>query len=188
MSSFPLPPISTLSTALSSATVPIAPELMGVDGLPPDRRVSYDEVTYPGSSFNDHTGYPGYQSSSARDDSSWPYPPPPISNHWSEGYRDAYPQPEPEPSSKGSGSGNVRKRARPKLEPSPEQPGEYEHEHPSSDPKMGPVFIHPPKGAAQACERCHKIKRKCDNARPRCAGCSKADAACVFELNAATST
>ncbi|WVQ85572.1 hypothetical protein IAT38_007738 [Cryptococcus sp. DSM 104549] len=66
--------------------------------------------------------------------------------------------------------------------------GVLDYAHPSGDHKLGPVFVHPPQGAAQACVRCHKIKRKCDNARPRCAGCSKADVACVFELNPATAS
>ncbi|WVW82313.1 hypothetical protein I302_104319 [Kwoniella bestiolae CBS 10118] len=64
--------------------------------------------------------------------------------------------------------------------------GVLDYADPSGDFKLGPVYIHPPKGAAQACVRCHKIKRKCDNAKPRCAGCNKADVACVFELSPAT--
>ncbi|WWC58723.1 uncharacterized protein I303_101267 [Kwoniella dejecticola CBS 10117] len=66
--------------------------------------------------------------------------------------------------------------------------GILDYADPSGDFKLGPVYVHPPKGAAQACVRCHKIKRKCDNARPRCAGCSKADVACVFELSPATAS
>jgi hypothetical protein len=62
-----------------------------------------------------------------------------------------------------------------------------EYAHPSRDPKLGPVFVHPPKEAAQACVRCHRIKRKCDAGRPRCKGCEKADVPCVFELSPATS-
>ncbi|WVF70470.1 hypothetical protein IAT40_005260 [Kwoniella sp. CBS 6097] len=73
----------------------------------------------------------------------------------------------------------------PKDDGIPEE-GVFDYADPSGDFKLGPVFVHPPKGAAQACVRCHKIKRKCDNARPRCAGCSKADVACVFELSPAT--
>lgn len=65
--------------------------------------------------------------------------------------------------------------------------GELECSDPSGDPNKGPVFVHPPDNATQACVRCHKIKRKCDNARPKCAGCSKAEVPCVFELSAATS-
>ncbi len=196
MAQYPLPPISTLSAALADQPVPIAPELMGSEGLPPDRRTSYKQPPSP-------TSYPGYHPSSARDESApWSYPPPSRSLHpWEDDCRDhpqsqPYPQPEsdlnlpPSPKAKTQ----PRKRARPKVEPtSPDQEEqlgarEHEHEHPSGDPKMGPIFVHPPKGAAQACERCHRIKRKCDNARPRCAGCSKADVACVFELSAATST
>ncbi|WRT64142.1 uncharacterized protein IL334_001071 [Kwoniella shivajii] len=66
--------------------------------------------------------------------------------------------------------------------------GVLDYADPSGDIKLGPVYVHPPKGAAQACVRCHKIKRKCDNAKPRCAGCSKADVACVFELSPATAS
>ncbi|OCF55457.1 hypothetical protein L486_06940 [Kwoniella mangroviensis CBS 10435] len=66
--------------------------------------------------------------------------------------------------------------------------GVLDYADPSCDFKLGPVYIHPPKGAAQACVRCHKIKRKCDNAKPRCAGCNKADVACVFELSPATAS
>lgn len=70
-----------------------------------------------------------------------------------------------------------------------ENEGELEYEDTvTQDPKLGPVFIHPPPSAAQACVRCHRIKRKCDNARPRCAGCNKADVPCVFELSPATSS
>lgn len=64
---------------------------------------------------------------------------------------------------------------------------QMEFENPDQDVKTGPVFIHPPPGTAQACVRCHRIKRKCDQARPRCAGCSKSDVPCVFELSPATS-
>ncbi|ORY31767.1 fungal-specific transcription factor domain-domain-containing protein [Naematelia encephala] len=64
---------------------------------------------------------------------------------------------------------------------------ELEYEDPSADPTKGPVYIHPPKGVVQACVRCHKLKRKCDSVRPRCNGCGKAGASCVFELNPATS-
>lgn len=62
---------------------------------------------------------------------------------------------------------------------------EYEQD---GDPMRGPVFVHPPKDAVQACVRCHRIKRKCDGARPRCSACTKADVPCVFELSPATST
>lgn len=67
------------------------------------------------------------------------------------------------------------------------QLAEAEYEDPSRDWRLGPVFVQPPKGTAQACVRCHRIKRKCDGGRPRCAGCAKADVACVFELSPATS-
>lgn len=64
---------------------------------------------------------------------------------------------------------------------------EVEYADPDGDTTRGPVFIHPPKGAVQACVRCHRIKRKCDGASPRCASCTRADVPCVFELSAATS-
>ena len=60
-------------------------------------------------------------------------------------------------------------------------------ENNEQDIRTGPVFVHSPAGTAQACIRCHRIKRKCDQARPRCQGCSKADVACVYELSPATS-
>ncbi|WVR05894.1 hypothetical protein IAU60_002920 [Kwoniella sp. DSM 27419] len=66
--------------------------------------------------------------------------------------------------------------------------GVFDYADPSGDYHLGPIFVLPPPSAAQACVRCHKIKRKCDNARPRCAGCSKADVACVFELSPATAS
>ncbi|TYJ51862.1 hypothetical protein B9479_007554 [Cryptococcus floricola] len=99
----------------------------------------------------------------------------------------------------GDGSDKPRKRARQSkprgaveknglnADGLPEE-GVLDFAHPSGDFKLGPVFVHPPKNVAQACVRCHKIKRKCDNARPRCAGCGKADVACVFELNPATAS
>ncbi|GMK58567.1 hypothetical protein CspeluHIS016_0600090 [Cutaneotrichosporon spelunceum] len=65
---------------------------------------------------------------------------------------------------------------------------EVEYADPDGDTTRGPVFVHPPKGAVQACVRCHRIKRKCDSAFPRCASCTRADVPCVFELSAATST
>ncbi|BEI91206.1 uncharacterized protein CcaverHIS019_0400260 [Cutaneotrichosporon cavernicola] len=65
---------------------------------------------------------------------------------------------------------------------------EVEYADPDGDTTRGPVFVHPPKGAVQACVRCHRIKRKCDGAFPRCASCTRADVPCVFELSAATST
>jgi hypothetical protein len=82
----------------------------------------------------------------------------------------------------------VSKPRAPKVEK--EEPLDFsqmEFENPDQDPKNGPVFIHPAPGTAQACVRCHRIKRKCDQARPRCAGCSKSDVPCVFELSPATS-
>jgi hypothetical protein len=184
MSNYPLPPISTLSAALTSQSVPIAPELMGAEGLPPKRRGSD-----PPSS-----GY-AFQSSSARDEGHWAYPRPQSQarsvHPWEDGYRDHGAYPPLEMPDDESPKAKPRKRARvSKGETSPENDleGEHDFEHPSGDFRMGPVFVHPPKGTAQACVRCHRIKRKCDNARPRCAGCGKADVACVFELSPATST
>ena len=169
MSQYPLPPVSTLSAALDS--VPIAPELMGIEGLPlPLKRRGSDTSPYT------------YQR-----DNRWAYPP----NEWDEQRQelgtDISYKIEPDITS----AHNPKKRKRRAKSPEDDiENGEREHEyeHPSGDFKLGPVFVHPPKGAAQACMRCHRIKRKCDSARPRCAGCSKADVACVFELSASTST
>lgn len=61
-----------------------------------------------------------------------------------------------------------------------------EYEDPSGDFRTGVVYVHAGPTASQACMRCHAIKRKCDNARPRCAGCTKADEACAYEMNPAT--
>jgi len=61
-----------------------------------------------------------------------------------------------------------------------------EYEDPNGDWRSGVVYVHPAATANQACVRCHRIKRKCDNARPRCAGCWKADTPCVFEISPAT--
>jgi hypothetical protein len=61
-----------------------------------------------------------------------------------------------------------------------------EYEDPAGDWRSGVVYVHPAATANQACVRCHRIKRKCDNARPRCAGCWKADTPCVFEISPAT--
>ncbi|WWC86261.1 uncharacterized protein L201_001134 [Kwoniella dendrophila CBS 6074] len=83
--------------------------------------------------------------------------------------------------SKDNRNGNLREDGLP-------EEGILDFADPSGDFKLGPVYVHPPKGAAQACVRCHKIKRKCDNAKPRCAGCNKADVACVFELSPATAS
>ena len=168
MSQYPIPPLPTLSVALAS--IPIAPELMGPDGLPPTRRGS-DPPT------------PSYrsQSSSARDDPKhWSYPP----SHPLRTWDSAHSREQPFPPSDPDVSPKKRKRARNSLD---DADGEHEFEHPSGDFKLGHVFVHPPKGSVQACERCHRIKRRCDGARPRCAGCAKTDVACVFELNAATS-
>lgn len=92
-----------------------------------------------------------------------------------------------DPSDQPTGSKRKRKPAK-KTEPAINwAETEVEYSHPSRDPKLGPVFLHPPKDAAQACMRCHRIKRKCDATRPRCKGCEKADEVCMFELSSATS-
>jgi hypothetical protein len=61
-----------------------------------------------------------------------------------------------------------------------------EYEDPGRDYRAGAVFTYPASGANQACMRCHQIKRKCDNARPRCTTCSKSDMPCIFEMSPAT--
>ena len=199
-----LPPISTLSAALASQPVPIAPELMGVEGLPPRRITEYDESGPPN---HQAPSYGGYQPSAAREDggaefayaqpsprSAHPHEAlyqdhslarlPPARDHAEEDGLDPHPKPR-----------KRQKVTRPRAleNDSPTELGlergqEAEYEYASHDAKTGPIFVHPPKGAAQACVRCHRIKRKCDNARPRCAGCGKANVACVFELSPAAST
>ncbi|KAL1410592.1 hypothetical protein Q8F55_004609 [Vanrija albida] len=83
----------------------------------------------------------------------------------------------------------TRKRRRNKAPADLDLDGQdIEYEDPSGDHTQGPVFIHPPKGSVQACVRCHRIKRKCDGAWPRCASCLRADVPCVFELSVATSS
>ena len=237
-----LPPISTLSAALASTqNVPIAPELMGEEGMPPthltpgnnqneidddQRRVSvggngpseYDAGPPPTSS---HSSYGGFANSAAREEdrgwvmsNAYTKDPSGRSAHpWEEGYRElgfssqAFDDPHqqqqqqqqlPQQTLEDEMPRPPRKRSR-VSKPRQSRGGgdgkddildgmaDVEYEDPMQDPKAGPIFVHPPQGAAQACVRCHRIKRKCDNARPRCAGCSKADVACVFELSPATS-
>jgi hypothetical protein len=138
----------------------------------------------------------------------WDYrPPPPVPRQhpWEEGYRgtpntsftdyapfsghSASPShssdhdPQPKRRKRGK-KGSIQKSTEDMLEGIE---GELTFENPSGDPTTGLVYVHPPKGTAQACVRCHKVKRKCDNGRPRCAACTKADVACVFELSPATS-
>ena len=62
-----------------------------------------------------------------------------------------------------------------------------EYEDPKGDFRTGVIYVHASATAAQACMRCHAIKRKCDNERPRCTGCSRADEPCAYEMNPATS-
>lgn len=88
----------------------------------------------------------------------------------------------------GTPTTTTRKRRRNKVPADLDLEGQdIEYEDPSGDHTQGPVFIHPPKGSVQACVRCHRIKRKCDGAWPRCASCLRADVPCVFELGVATS-
>ncbi|ORX35941.1 fungal-specific transcription factor domain-domain-containing protein [Kockovaella imperatae] len=148
----------------------------------------------------------GFQSSAARDEGNreWlTYEQAANRNMhpWEDGYRDenlvaALQETEEQEPAEESSKPRKRPRAsKPRMSKSKENTinglevgFEYDYEDPSSDYKAGVVFRHPKPGAApQACERCHKIKRKCDNARPRCAGCSKADEPCVFDLSPATS-
>lgn len=221
--------------------VPIAPELMGDQGLPPRSNNTADSssIAHPGATDGDasnsaHGGasgapvpdYPGFASSNARGGDApqaWPdqdqYAPP-----WDEAEYHTFPQHPPtdpdtlahppadveamddgskdhehaEGDEGGDGEGDgERKKKRPRVtkprkskidKEDPLDGVDVEWEDPSQDPKTGPVFIHPPPGTAQACVRCHRIKRKCDQARPRCQGCGKADVPCVFELSPATST
>jgi len=266
-------PLTTLSAALS--TVPIAPELMGNEGLPPPRPSSFDASTNPqemnGNGAGNGGGYTGYANSSLRDgelelgvgaalsgevsgagaragnrngeneetsdvmlggpvgDESWGYDQAGEPHLWESTYQNSYTdttiplphdstnstnpnisQSNPNPISslgdptpqipgdnnaaqlkrKRSRNPNPNPRPRPKtkdLEDPLENADNVEYEHPSKDFRLGSVFVHPPQGSAQACVRCHRIKRKCEGGKPRCTGCGKADVACVFELNAATS-
>ncbi|ORY32288.1 fungal-specific transcription factor domain-domain-containing protein [Naematelia encephala] len=187
MSSYPLPSISTLSQVLAAAT-PIDPGLLAEDGMPP-----------PLSSNHTHrstSGYSSFERSAARDDDSrWDgYNEQPSTSSrniqpWDQDYHDdhvtsrsASPPRKKRPRQSKGRQGNTVSELE-GFDPSQE----LEYSHPSQDPKLGPIFVHPQPNAAQACVRCHRIKRKCDNARPRCAGCEKSDVACVFELSAATS-
>ena len=206
MSGYQPPSASTLSAALDSENAQIAPELMGAEGMPPlsssHRGQDYD----PGNPG----GYgSGFASSAARDEghnsghNSWgSYASSGRNMHpWEEGYRDesylgGVPLDEPkDEEATEEQRGRKRPRAsKPRASKGKEDvvdildgSAEVEYEDPSHDYKMGPVFVHPPAGTAQACVRCHRIKRKCDNAKPRCAGCGKADVPCVYELNSATS-
>lgn len=63
-----------------------------------------------------------------------------------------------------------------------------EYEDPSGDFRTGAIFVHALPNTAQACMRCHMVKRKCDNVRPRCTGCAKVDEPCAYEMSPATTT
>nr|ODO02745.1 hypothetical protein L204_01484 [Cryptococcus depauperatus CBS 7855] len=207
---------AALADSDTHQTIQIAPELMGdstnTSMAPRDPGNHHSSEALSAS----HQAFGNYQNSSARNHGyrdSWATGP----NHstrtqipWEEGYRD-HPSQSGAPHNQAyvyhdhtgasimahdnSQQKLIRKRAR--QTKSRDRNGVDEHGlpedgvldfgHPSGNFKLGPVFIHPPKGAAQACVRCHKIKRKCDGGKPRCAGCSKADVACVFEINSATS-
>ena len=190
--SYPLPPLSTLSAALSavssSSTAPpvISPDLLGEAGQPPRRPPGRDFASQIYASSSADTS-PEYRVDDASSHREWYRPGP-----WEQGYRapaNVYAPMEDEPPAEEPSKKRKARGTRVKQEPvvDDEEDGELEYEDPENDPKSGPVFVHPPKGAAQACVRCHKIKRKCDNARPRCGGCDKANVRCVFELSPATS-
>jgi hypothetical protein len=213
--------MSTLSAALQS--VPIAPELMGDQGIAQDQEFHVEDGQANGQGQPNATSssYPGYANSSLRGEAAedgWVYEGDRNGNGtgqiWDEGYSTQYPDntlepPQPaqhaNPSQRATPSplpdeqsDRKRKRSRnptaktrlPKSRlDKPDDPieGEMEYEHPSRDIRLGAVFVHPIAGSAQACVRCHRIKRKCEGGKPRCAGCTKADVACVFELSPATS-
>ena len=187
--------LPTLSAALAAQTVPVNSELTIDDGTLPKRGLYHDIASQSNGIASPNHG--GFQPSSIRDeDMRWSASSTRIVTPWEDkenAYRDTkqYPLAElPE----GSQCSPVKpyKRARfskseatlPEIPPNAE---EYDREDPSGIHTLEPVFVHPPVGATQACVRCHRIKRKCDNARPQCAGCSKAHVACVFELSPATS-
>ena len=189
--------IPKLSAACAGQSIPIAPELLIADGVPPMRGLHHEIASQSNGIASPNHG--GFQSSSARDeDMRWAYSAPPIRTDppWegkAHAYRDTK-QYHPVELPEGSQCSPVKPRKRARISKSeatlPEvhaSAKEYDREDPSGNYIPGPVFVHPPVGATQACVRCHRIKRKCDNARPKCAGCSKARVACVFELSPATS-
>lgn len=213
---------TTLSSALGTdPNVPIAPELIGEGGMPPDSKKSpaLDPQLTSAAQNVPGSGYPGFANSNARgDDQPWGEGGDDYSrtaSDWQNNYRaDEYHYAQHEGGLvEGNNGEHVEmtnaqveddggeEGRKPKKRPRVSKPrqskidkedplagAQVEWEDPSQDPKAGPVFIHPPPGTAQACVRCHRIKRKCDQARPRCQGCGKADVPCVFELSPATST
>ena len=213
---------TTLSSALGGdGTVPIAPELIGEGGMPPDngkKSPALDPQLATAGQNVPGPGYPGFANSNARgDDQPWGEGGDDYSRtatEWQTDYRtDEYHYGQHGAAHVEGNNENLDVSAtqaeddggedgrKPKKRPRVSKPrqskidkedplagAQVEWEDPSQDPKAGPVFIHPPPGTAQACVRCHRIKRKCDQARPRCQGCGKADVPCVFELSPATST
>jgi hypothetical protein len=172
MSDYDLPPISTLSAALvgeSQSSLDIAPELL--------------EDTSHQSNNQD-----------------------PTTNNHGEMWTGEWPSAEAGASGAAAneqlqledGDQPARKKARPsrRRDMGPMSHADFanylngatnaEYEDPGRDFRGGAVFTYPPSGPNQACMRCHQIKRKCDNLRPRCSTCSKSDFPCVFEMSAAT--
>ena len=211
---YPLPSMSTISAALSTDALPIAPELLENDGMPQDDPAQSQEAAngnkrrgsdhYDDGPPHDSSSYGGgFQNSAARDEgdrtdwmSSYGQSAGMSMHPWEEGYREAENQPAEADAAESTEESKPRKRPRQSKTKAKEKENpdntleegyEYDYEDPSRDVKAGAIFRHPLPGAPQACIRCHRIKRKCDNARPRCAGCSKSDVACVFELSPATS-
>lgn len=134
--------------------------------------------------------YPGIMRPREREMDNKPPPPRPY-EAWERdrdlGYGPPQPRRDSKPSVKEDGPPKKRRRKGGAGTDIPDD-AEVEYADPDGDTSRGPVFVHPPKGAVQACVRCHRIKRKCDGAFPRCASCTRADVPCVFELSAATST
>lgn len=175
---------ATLQALVNEYGADIEPDLLREAGQPPAKRKA------SGSPQIDATAE-DFQDSSLL----WAteYAAGPSDQTQSQHLADAVVQPEPEvvaPVTENGQPPSKKKRTKPRQSHAgePDLPeGELEYMHPSQDPKLGPVFVHPGPNAAQACVRCHRIKRKCDTGKPRCAGCTKADVPCVFELTPATS-
>lgn len=176
---------ATLQALVNEYGAAIEPDLLREAGQPPAKRKA------SGSPQLDTTGDEFHDPSLL-----WAtnYAAGPSDHAQTQHLADAVVQPEQEvvaPSTEGDGQPvTKKKRTKPRQSHAgePDLPeGDLEYMHPSQDPKLGPVFVHPGPNAAQACVRCHRIKRKCDTGKPRCAGCTKADVPCVFELTPATS-
>ena len=95
------------------------------------------------------------------------------------------PEDAPPPAKKTRKRGSAGTKAQRALIGEEGMPAEYED--PTGDFRTGVIYVHAPPSTPQACMRCHAIKRKCDNRRPRCTGCEKADEPCAYEMNPATS-